>query len=146
MNTETFSENAKAALQDVQLRGALRHATTVFGRKRLHAAASLDNWEELRSEARAIKDDVLLHLDRYLETFVENAARRGAQFHWARDAAEANDIICGLTLARGARNVVKSKSMTTEEIHLNTALERAGMQVGETDLRAHTIHLAGETP
>src|SRR5690348_3182560 len=112
MNSETFSENAKAALKDVQLRGALRHATTLFGRRRREAAASLSNWEDLRSEARAIKDEVLLHLDRYLEKFVENAEKRGAKIHWARDAAEANDIICRLTLARGARNVVKSKSMT----------------------------------
>ncbi len=146
MNPETFSENAKAALKDVQLRGALRHATTLFGRRRREAAASLSNWEDLRSEARAIKDEVLLHLDRYLEKFVENAEKRGAKIHWARDAAEANDIICRLTLARGARNVVKSKSMTTEEIHLNTALERAGMQVVETDLGEYIIQLADETP
>lgn len=146
MNAETFSENARAALQDTQLRGALRHATTLFGRRRREAAASLSNWEALRSEARAIKDEVLLHLDRYLETFVTNAEKRGAQIHWARDAAEANDIICRLTLARGARNVVKSKSMTTEEIHLNTALERAGMHVVETDLGEYIIQLAHETP
>jgi L-lactate dehydrogenase complex protein LldF len=146
MNPETFAENAKAALQDAQLRGALRHATTVFGQKRREAAASLDNWEELRSEARAIKDEVLLHLDKYLEAFVREAERRGAKVHWAVDAAQANEIICGLTVARGARNVVKSKSMTTEEIHLNAALERAGMRVVETDLGEYIIQLAGETP
>ena len=146
MNTETFAENAKAALGDAQLRGALRHATTLFGKRRREAAASLSNWEDLRSEARAIKDEVLLHLDRYLETFVGNAESRGAKVHWARDAAEANEIICGLTVERGARNVVKSKSMTTEEIHLNAALERAGMRVVETDLGEYIIQLAGETP
>lgn len=146
MNTETFPENARAALRDVQLRGALRHATTLFGEKRREAAASLSNWEELRNEARAIKDDVLLHLDSYLETFVDNAENRGAVVHWARDAAEANAIITQLTVERGARNVVKSKSMTTEEIHLNAALERAGMQVVETDLGEYIIQLAHETP
>jgi L-lactate dehydrogenase complex protein LldF len=146
LTSETFAENAKAALNDAQLRGALRHATSLFGKKRREAAASVDNWEELRSQARAIKDEVLLHLDRYLETFVANAERRGAKFHWARDAAEANEIICKLTLARGARNVVKSKSMTTEEIHLNAALERAGMKVVETDLGEYIIQLADETP
>src|SRR5918992_6150871 len=98
MNTETFAENAKTALQDVQLRGALRHATTLFGKRRREAAASLSNWEELRSEARAIKDEVLLHLDGYLETFVQNAEKRGAKVHWARDAAEANAIITRLTV------------------------------------------------
>ncbi|HEY2964226.1 MAG TPA: LutB/LldF family L-lactate oxidation iron-sulfur protein [Pyrinomonadaceae bacterium] len=146
MNTETFSENAKAALNDAQLRGALRNATTLFGKRRREAAASLSNWEELRSQARAIKDEVLLHLDRYLETFVRNAESCGAKVHWARDATEANGIICNLTVERGARNVVKSKSMTTEEIHLNTALERAGMKVVETDLGEYIIQLAGETP
>ena len=146
MNTETFSENAKAALQDVQLRGALRNATTIFGKKRREAAASLSNWEELRGQARAIKDEVLLHLDRYLEMFVQNAEKRGAQVHWARDAAEANAIVTRLTVERGARNVVKSKSMTTEEIHLNAALEGAGMQVVETDLGEYIIQLAHETP
>jgi L-lactate dehydrogenase complex protein LldF len=146
MTSETFAENARAALDDAQLRGALRHATTLFGKRRRDAAASLSNWEDLRSQARAIKDEVLLHLDAHLETFVENAEKRGAQVHWARDAAEANAIICGLTVERGARNVVKSKSMTTEEIHLNTALERAGMRVVETDLGEYIIQLAHETP
>lgn len=146
MNTETFSENARVALQDAQLRGALRHATALFGKRRREAAASLSNWEDLRNEARAIKDEVLLHLDRYLETFVGAAESRGARVHWARDAAEANEIICRLTVERGARNVVKSKSMTTEEIHLNAALESAGMRVVETDLGEYIIQLAGETP
>lgn len=146
MNTETFAENARAALNDAQLRGALRNVTTLFGKRRRAAAASLSNWEDLRSEARAIKDEVLLHLDQYLAAFVEKAESRGAKVHWARDAAEANAIICDLTVERRARNVVKSKSMTTEEIHLNTALERAGMQVVETDLGEYIIQLAGETP
>jgi L-lactate dehydrogenase complex protein LldF len=146
MKTETFAENAKSALNDAQLRGALRHATTLFGNRRREAAASLSNWEDLRNEARAIKDEVLLHLDRYLETFVSAAESRGAIVHWARDAAEANEIICRLTVERGARNVVKSKSMTTEEIHLNAALENAGMRVVETDLGEYIIQLAGEMP
>src|SRR5688572_21634311 len=146
LTSETCDENARAALGDTQLRGALRHATTIFGERRREAAASLSNWEDLRNEARAIKDEVLLHLDRYLETFVGNAESRGAKVHWARDAAEANEIICRLTVERGARNVVKSKSMTTEEIHLNAALERAGMHVVETDLGEYIIQLAGEMP
>src|SRR5215813_3245003 len=146
LSSETFDENAKAALADSQLRGALRNATSLFGKRRLAAAASLSNWEDLRSQARAIKDDVLLHLDKYLEEFVRQAEKHGAKFHWARDAAEANAIICGLALERGARTVVKSKSMTTEETHLNDALEAAGLQVIETDLGEYIIQLAEETP
>ena len=146
LSSETFDENAKAALADVQLRGALRHATSLFGKRRLEAARSLSNWEDLRTQARAIKDEVLSHLDRYLEKFVNEAEARGAKIHWARDAAEANAIICKLTAERQARIVVKSKSMTTEETHLNDALEAAGMQVVETDLGEYIIQLAEETP
>ena len=146
LTSETFRENAKAALADVHLRGALKHATSVFGERRKQAAAGLPNWEALRTEARAIKDEVLLHLDRYLEQFVTNAESCGAKVHWARDAAAANSIICGLATERQARVVVKSKSMTTEETHLNTALEGAGMQVVETDLGEYIIQLAEETP
>lgn len=146
LSSETFGENAKAALADVQLRGALRHATSLFGKRRLEAARGLENWEELRTRARAIKDEVLLNLDRYLETFVANAEQRGAVVHWAPDAAEANRIICDLSRARNARTIVKSKSMTTEETRLNAALEAAGMQVVETDLGEYIIQLAHETP
>src|SRR5262245_46841519 len=122
LSSETFGENAKAALADTQLRGALRNATSLFGKRRLEAARSLSNWEDLRTEARAIKDDVLLHLDRYLETFTANAEKRGAVIHWAQDAGEANAIILRLARERNARTIVKSKSMTTEETHLNDAL------------------------
>lgn len=146
LTSETFDKNARAALADVQLRGALRNATSLFGKRRLEAARSLSNWEDLRTAARAIKDDVLLHLDRYLETFEANAKQRGAVVHWAADAAEANAIICKLARERGARTIVKSKSMTTEETHLNDALEAEGMQVVETDLGEYIIQLAHETP
>jgi L-lactate dehydrogenase complex protein LldF len=146
LTSETFRENAKAALADAHLRGALKYATSLFGERRKEAAASLPNWEALRTQARAIKDEVLLHLDRYLEEFVRNAESSGAIVHWARDAAEANSIICGLASERQARIVVKSKSMTTEETHLNNALETAGMQVVETDLGEYIIQLAEETP
>ena len=146
LSSEHFRENAKAALADAHLRGALKNATSLFGERRKQAAASLPNWEDLRNQARAIKDETLLHLDRYLEEFERNAESRGAKIHWARDAAEANSIVCGLALERGARTVVKSKSMTTEETHLNAALEAAGMQVVETDLGEYIIQLAEETP
>jgi len=146
VTSETFDENAKAALADSQLRGALRNATSLFGQRRLAATKTVTDWEGLRTQARTIKDDVLLHLDQYLEKFVANAENRGAQFHWARDAAEANSIICNLAKERGARTIVKSKSMTTEETHLNVALEAANIQVVETDLGEYIIQLAEETP
>ncbi len=126
LSTETFGENARAALGNAQLRGALRKATSLFGTRRLAAAKGLHNWEQLRTEARAIKDEVLLRLDEYLQQFVANAERCGAQVHWARDAAEGNQIVCRLSRERGARKLVKSKSMVTEEIHLNDAHREIG--------------------
>src|SRR6266851_4240786 len=144
--TETFDANARAALTNTQLRGALRNATSLFGARRLEAARGLDNWEELRSQARAIKDETLLHLNQYLEEFAANAEKVGAQIHWARDADEANGIVCRLACERGARLAVKSKSMVTEEIHLNAALQAVGVAALETDLGEYIIQLAGETP
>jgi len=146
LTSETFHENARAALADVQLRGALRNATSLFGERRLSAARSLKNWEELRSQARSIKDKVLLNLNVYIEEFVRQAETRGARIHWARDGREANEIVCRLAKERNARVVVKSKSMTTEEIHLNDSLQDEGIQVIETDLGEYIIQLAGEVP
>src|ERR671921_898716 len=143
---ETFDRNARAALEDVQLRGALRNLATTFGGRRKEAIATVEDWEGLRDRARAAKDETLAHLDKYLEQFVGNAERAGAKIHWARDGAEACRIVLGLIRARGASRVVKSKSMATEEIHLNAALEAADLSPVETDLGEWIIQLAHETP
>jgi L-lactate dehydrogenase complex protein LldF len=142
----SFDGGVRAALSDVQLRGALRQATTLFGDRRQTALASVRDWEGARERARAIKDDTLLHLDHYLEQFTANAERAGARVHWARDAGEACEIIGRIAEDRGARTVVKSKSMASEEIHLNAALARRGIEPIETDLGEYIIQLAGETP
>lgn len=146
LTSETFDANARAALNDAQLRGALKNATSLFGKRRLAAARSVSNWEGLRSEARRIKDETLLHLDKYLEEFTARAESAGARIHWARDGAEANEIVKRIVRERNGRLVVKSKSMTTEEIHLNAALEAVGVEALETDLGEYIIQLAGETP
>ena len=144
--SRTFDRNARGALEDTQLRGALRHATTLFGERRQLAVETVDDWEGLRTHARRIKDDTLSHLDRYLEQFVERAEAAGARIHWARDAREACDVITGIATERGARTVVKSKSMASEEVHLNAALAEIGVEPIETDLGEYIIQLAGETP
>src|SRR6267378_3718790 len=100
LTSETFDANARAALANDQLRGALHRATSLFGTRRREAASSLSNWEELRSHARAIKDETLLHLDRYLEQFTSNAEAAGAQVHWACDAVQACDIIARIAAQR----------------------------------------------
>jgi len=142
----TFDRDARTALADGQLRGALRHATTLFGERRRAAIAEVPDWEGARDWARAIKDETLLRLDRYLEQFAANAERAGARVHWARDAAEACEIIARIAERRGARTIVKSKSMASEEIHLNAALARRGIEPVETDLGEYIVQLAGETP
>jgi len=142
----TFDRHARAALADGQLRGALRQATTLFGERRQAALATAPDWEGARDRARAIKDETLLHLDRYLDEFSANAERAGARVHWARDAAEACEVIGRIAEQRGARTVVKSKSMASEEIHLNAALTARGIEPIETDLGEYIVQLAGETP
>jgi L-lactate dehydrogenase complex protein LldF len=146
VTAETFDQNAKAALQDSQLKGALNILTNTFGERRKLAIRSVNNWEGLRERARKIKDETLLHLDKYLEKFIENAEKAGAKIHWAVDGKEANEIILGLIRERNAKNVVKSKSMVSEETHLNAALEKAGIFPIETDLGEWIIQLAEETP
>jgi L-lactate dehydrogenase complex protein LldF len=146
LTSETFDENARAALEDGQLRGALRNATVTFGERRSAAVAAVGDWEALREQARAIKERTLERLDTYLEQFAENAERAGAKVHWARDAEEACAAVCAIATARGARAIVKSKSMATEEIRLNAALDAAGFTTVETDLGEWIIQLAGEAP
>jgi L-lactate dehydrogenase complex protein LldF len=141
-----FARDARAALGDRQLGGALRHVTTLFGERRRAAMASFPNWEAARDRAREIKDETLAHLDRYLEEFAANAERAGARVHRARDGDAACETIGRICDERGARVVVKSKSMASEEIHLNAALAKRGFDVVETDLGEYIIQLAGETP
>ncbi|HEX8142426.1 MAG TPA: LutB/LldF family L-lactate oxidation iron-sulfur protein [Pyrinomonadaceae bacterium] len=146
LTSETFDQNAREALVDPQLRGALRNLANTFGARRKVAITTVDDWEGLRERARAIKDETLSHLDKYLSEFADNAERAGAQIHWARDGREACAIVLRLLREREATRIVKSKSMATEEIHLNRALEEDGLAPVETDLGEWIIQLAHETP
>lgn len=142
-----FERDVADALADERLRGALRRAVDLFGARRQGAVDALPAWEDLRERARAIKAATLLDLDRYLEEFTRRAEEAGATVHWARDAAEANAIVAGIARRRGARRLVKGKSMVTEEIDLNAALARAdGVEPVETDLGEWIVQLAGEKP
>ncbi len=144
--SETFDQNAREALGDDFLRGALRNATGLLGERRRAAIAAVPGWEDLRRRAQAIKDEALRNLDHYLVEFAQNAERRGATVHWAPDADAARRIVAEIAQASSAKTIVKSKSMTTEEIHLNDALEAAGFEVVETDLGEWIIQLADEPP
>jgi len=114
--------------------------------KRDKAAQMLPEWELLRETAAAIKSYTLSHLGELLEQFEVNATRLGAKVHWARDAAEHNEIVLGILQQHGVKHLVKSKSMLTEECHLNPFLERHGIEVVDTDLGERIVQLAGEPP
>jgi len=118
-----------------------------FVRERRDAAAArVPEWEALRAEAAAIKRDALDRLPELLVEFEANARRRGAQVHWARDAAELCAIVEAIVAGRGARRVVKSKSMLTEECGLNRHLEARGIEVVDTDLGERIVQLRREPP
>lgn len=146
LGTEGFQEHARQALKDAPLQQALQLLVTNFVPRRVAAMAALGNAEELRTEARAIKERTMARLDEYLERFATQAQRAGVQVHWAHDAADARQIITGIAQHIGARVIVKGKSMATEEMHLNPHLEQHGYEVVETDLGEYIIQLAGETP
>jgi len=141
-----FRQRAGRAMQDAFLQEALTIATTKFIGLRREAFAGFPEGEGLRDVAREIKEATLQHLDRYLEQLVENVERLGGRVHYATTPEEARAIILDIARQAGARIAVKSKSMATEEIHLNEALEAAGITPVETDLGEYIIQLAHERP
>ncbi|MBK9711993.1 MAG: iron-sulfur cluster-binding protein [Kouleothrix sp.] len=143
--TITFQESAKVALANTQLRRNMGKATQTIRAKRAAVVGELPDWEGLREAGRAIKERTLRHLDDYLLQLEASVQRAGGQVHWARDAQEANRIVTQIAQGHGARSVVKVKSLTTDEIHLNAALKAAGIEATETDLAELIIQLAGES-
>ena len=141
-----FPENAKHALADSQLRRNLRKATTTIRERRDGLIGEMADWQELRAAGAAIKDDVLRNLDRYLEQFEQAATAHGAHVHWARDADEANSTVASLIEATGEREVIKVKSMATQEIGLVPALAKRGIAAYETDLAEMIIQLGHDRP
>ena len=139
-----FEEAARVALANTQLRRNMGKATQTIRAKRQAVVEELPDWEALREAGRAIKERVVRHLDTYLLELEAAVERAGGVVHWARDAAEASAIVARIAAAHKAREVVKIKSLTTEEIGLNEALEAAGIHPIETDLAELIIQLAGE--
>ncbi|MEU9011619.1 LutB/LldF family L-lactate oxidation iron-sulfur protein [Streptomyces sp. NPDC048479] len=142
----SFPEAAKEAVHNVTLRANLRHATHTIRDKRALAVAELADWAELREAGKQIKNHTLRYLDRYLEQLETAVTEAGGTVHWAADAAEANRIVAGLVKATGEREVVKVKSMATQEIGLNEALEAEGISAYETDLAELIVQLGDDRP
>ena len=141
-----FTEGARVALANPQLRKNLANATTTIRAKRNLRVAELETWEDLRLAGEAIKNQTLAQLSDLLVQFENNVTRAGGHVHWARDAAEARSIVRTLVEASGAHDVVKIKSMTTAEIELNQALELDGVRAYETDLAELIIQLGDDLP
>ncbi|MGZ4175175.1 MAG: LutB/LldF family L-lactate oxidation iron-sulfur protein [Solirubrobacteraceae bacterium] len=141
-----FPEAARAALADTQLRHNLGHATHAIRAKRAAVVSEVPDWEELREAGRALKERVLRHLGQHLVQLEASVTRAGGVVHWARDAEECNRIIGDLVAAHGADEVVKAKSLTTEETGLNEALADRGIRAWETDLAQLIIQLSDDSP
>jgi L-lactate dehydrogenase complex protein LldF len=144
--SRSFPDAAHDAVANPQLRRNLAKATSTIRAKRAAVVDEVPDWAELRSAGAAIKDDVLAHLDTYLLQLEEQVVARGGTVHWARDGDEANRIVTELVRATGAREVVKVKSMATQEIGLNEALAQAGIEAFETDLAELIVQLGDDLP
>jgi L-lactate dehydrogenase complex protein LldF len=136
-----FPAAAHHALADTQLRRNLRKATTTIRDKRARVVGELLDWEELREAGRAIKERTLRHLDTHLEQLERAVTERGGHVHWARDAAEACQLVTELVKATGQTEVVKVKSMVTDEIGLNDFLADNAITAYETDLAELIVQL-----
>jgi L-lactate dehydrogenase complex protein LldF len=145
-SSETFKTNVAHALADVELQKALQNVKRGFVGKREAARAKLPEFDELRDEARAVKDHTLGHLDLYLEAYERKVTESGGVVHFAETAADARAIVLELCRELGAKLVTKGKSMISEEIGLNAHLEASGIEVVETDLGEYIVQIRGETP
>ncbi|WHM35454.1 LutB/LldF family L-lactate oxidation iron-sulfur protein [Streptomyces sp. BPTC-684] len=141
-----FPDAARDAVGNSTLRANLRHATHAIRDKRAKAVAELADWQQLREAGKQIKNHTLRHLGRYLVQLEESVVRAGGTVHWAADADEANRIVADLVKATGEREVVKVKSMATQEIGLNEALAAEGISAYETDLAELIVQLGHDRP
>ena len=140
----SFQEAAKVTLRDSQLRRNLAKATGTIRGKRAAVVGELPDWEQLREAGRALKDATLGALDEHLDRLEGAVSAAGGRVHWARDGAEANRIVCEIARAHGVDEVVKVKSIVTDEIKLNEALASAGVTAVETDLAELIIQLGDD--
>ena len=146
MKTTTFKENARTAIADETLQIELDRLSFGFPEKRQNAVDRMPEFEQLRDQARDIKNHVLANLDSYLESYETRVKEHGGQVHWCRDAKAAREQILKICKAADAKTVTKSKSMIGEEIFINDFLAKNGIEPIETDLGEYIIQLRGEPP
>src|SRR5829696_9090542 len=141
-----FPAAARRSLADNQLRANLARATSTIRDKRTRVVAELPDWEQLRTSGSAIKDRALLTLPDQLELLESQVVAAGGRVHWARDGAEASGIVAGIAASHGVDEVVKVKSIATDEISLNEQLASVGVLAVETDLAELIIQLDDDFP
>ncbi|MGV3531540.1 MAG: LutB/LldF family L-lactate oxidation iron-sulfur protein [Chthoniobacteraceae bacterium] len=144
--SEQFQADANVTTKDAPRRVFIRKALHGYEVKRDEFKSRFHDWQAARDAASAIKYEGVNHLETYLEQFERNFTARGGKVHWASNSQEARDYILKLAQDRGVKSIVKSKAMTSEEIHLNAALEAAGFGVVESDLGEYIQQLLGEPP
>jgi L-lactate dehydrogenase complex protein LldF len=143
---QQFERAATRLAADLRHRGIIRRNIASYDAAGARGKARFADWQEARSVAAQIKWEAINHLDRYLEQFERKVIENGGQVHWAETSDEARQIVLQIARRHGVTKVVKSKSMVTEEIHLNAALEAAGIRTVETDLGEYICQLRGEPP
>jgi L-lactate dehydrogenase complex protein LldF len=143
---KAFNESARRITADLPQRGLIQKALDGYYVKRDENQNRFQNWPGARDAAAEIKWDAVNHLDRYLEEFVSKLEARGTKVFWAPNAQEARDYIVGVARQHKVRSIIKSKSMTAEEIHLNDTLEKEGFEVVESDLGEYIVQLRREPP
>ncbi len=141
-----FKTRAARLTADLGHRAKIRTALNSYEWARDEKKARYQDWQAARSGAAVVRWEAVNHLDRYLTEFTEKLAARGTKVFWASDGREARDYVLALAKAKGVRSIIKSKSMTSEEIGLNEGLRHAGYEVVESDLGEYIVQLRGEAP
>lgn len=141
-----FKERAAEKTSDLRLRQFIRTALRGYEVARDKRKGAFQSWESARQAAAETKWEAINHLDTHLESLVSKLEARGTKVHWASNAAQAREIILKIVTDKKARSIIKSKAMTSEEIHLNHALEEAGFKVIESDLGEFIVQLRHEAP
>ena len=141
-----FLKQARVMTADLRHRKIIRTALTNYEIVRDKRKAAFQSWESSRQAAAETKWEAVNHLDKYLEEFVAKIEARGTKVHWASTGAQAREIILQIVREKKAQVIIKSKAMTSEEVHLNDALNHAGLEVVESDLGEFILQLRHEPP
>lgn len=146
LEARQFHKDAERVTHDLRHRGLIQKALGGYYVKRDEQKARYTSWQAARAAGAAAKFEAINHLDKYLLEFTEKLAARGTKIFWAANGAEASEYIASVAKNAGVRRIIKSKTMTGEEIHLGPALEKTGFEVVESDLGEFIVQLREEPP